>query len=136
MTPNGIRYRRGYKYQLAETYSLQTALRTGVAIITPYVDLDVAGTLTIREGYAWDGASGPAIDTRNFLRGSLVHDTIYQLIRLGLLPRAAKDTADLELVRICEDDGMCAARRWWVYKGVHNFGTAYPSNEPLVYSAP
>jgi hypothetical protein len=30
--------------------------------------------LNILEEYCWDGASGPAIDTQNFMRGSLLHD--------------------------------------------------------------
>jgi hypothetical protein len=35
------------------------------------------------KGYAWNGPSGPTLDTRNFMRGSLVHDALYQLMREG-----------------------------------------------------
>ena len=36
--------------------------------------------------YAWDGASGPAIDTPSSIANSLPHDIGYQFIRMGLLP--------------------------------------------------
>ena len=114
-----IKYRAGYEYQLAETYQVLVAVRPAVAIRTPYVDLDQYGTLTIREGYAWDGPSGPAIDTKNFMRGSLIHDALYQPMRAWLLNADQwREVADQELRRICREDGMSALRAWWVYHGV------------------
>ena len=43
--------------------------------------LNTKGHLIIKRSYAWDGPSGPTIDTKNFMRGSLVHDALYQLMR-------------------------------------------------------
>ena len=40
--------------------------------------------LLIKDGYAWDGASGPTIDTKNTQTASLVHDGLWQLIAAGL----------------------------------------------------
>lgn len=120
-----IRYRdlRTYKYELRETYQVATGIHPiGPAIRTDYLDLDEQGLLTIRAGYAWDGPSGPAIDTPNFMRGSLVHDALYQLIRMGLLPKEKRGGIDRLLLRICLEDGMSQPRAWWVYTGVRAGG--------------
>ena len=111
-----IRYRDGYKYQLVETYTCKTSI-VGQQSESEFIKLDDDGTLTIRRGYAWDGPSGPAIDTKNFMRGSLVHDALYQLMREGLIPESLRDAADRVLRDICREDGMTALRGWWVYNG-------------------
>jgi len=46
---------------------------------------DSDGGLLIKAGYSWDGPSGSAIDTKNFMQGSLVHDALYQLLRENIL---------------------------------------------------
>lgn len=116
---NRIAYRGGYKYQLAEDYQLRIGIQPELPIRTEYLQLSPEGELEVREGYAWDGPSGPAIDTANFMRGSLVHDALYQLMRAGLLDRERhREAADRVLRAICLEDGMSAARAWWVYWGV------------------
>ena len=80
------------------------------------------GRCRIRKGYAWDGPSGPTFDTRNFMRGSVVHDALYQLMREEHLNRDDwREAADDELERLCLQDGMSKARAWWVHKGVRWF---------------
>lgn len=69
--------------------------------------------LTFYVGYSWDGASGLAIDTQNTRCASLVHDGLYQAMRLGLLPRDMKALADEEMLLILKEDGMSGARRWF-----------------------
>lgn len=113
-----IRYCAGYKYQLAEDYRVVIPITPGGFIRTEYIRLDTDGTLAITEGYAWDGPSGPTIDTKNFMRGSLVHDALYQLMREGHLPQDCRDDADRVLRDICLEDGMSAIRAHWVYIGV------------------
>ncbi len=129
-----IRYRDGYKYQLVEYYSVGVSIRPPAPVEHEYIRLLPDGTLTINKGYAWDGPSGPTFDTKNFMRGSLVHDALYQLIGEGLLPMSARAQADNELRRICLEDGMIAVRAWWVYQGVHWFGdtaAATPERAPI-----
>jgi hypothetical protein len=81
---------------------------------TEFITLTPEGELIIRSGYAWDGPSGPTFDTPSSIRGSLVHDALYQLLRAELLPIDARDIADQELYRICVEDGMWKwrARLW------------------------
>lgn len=83
--PRKIHYRAGYKYQLVKDYSQQLDLRLPADIITEYISLSKSGLLTMFKGYAWDGCSGPTYDDKTNMRGGLLHDGGYQLMRLGLL---------------------------------------------------
>ncbi len=82
--------------------------------------LNIVGLLTISKGYAWDGASG-AWDTKTFMRGSLVHDALCQLINEGLLPKHCQEEADNLLKEICLEDGMNPIRAWWVHRAVRRY---------------
>lgn len=133
-----ITYREGYKYQLVADYRQQIWIVPAMRVQTSFLELGHDGMLTIRTGYAWDGASGPAIDTRNFMRGSLVHDALYQLMREGHIGQHHRNAADRMLQRICSEDGMSALRAWWVYQGVAWAGgpSASPDHDNPVLSAP
>jgi hypothetical protein len=132
-----IEYAAGYKYQLIKDYSLAVGIVPKIPFTTPFLQLDSDGRLTIRAGYAWDGPSGPTIDTQNFMRGSLVHDALYQLIREGLLPFSAKAAADKLLRELCREDGMSALRAWWVYVAVDKFGKDASKRQlPKILTAP
>jgi hypothetical protein len=136
--PPRIQYRDGYKYQLVADY-VHDLGHPGAAIRTPYLVVAPDGILTVRAGYAWDGPSGPTIDTKNFMRGSLVHDALYQLIRDGLLPEVPwREWADALLWQICREDGMCGLRAWVVWRAVRRFGapSADPAHERPVQVAP
>lgn len=124
---------RRYKYQLVEPYVLQIGIR-GNDIDTPYLRLGPEGLLEIKTFYAWDGPSGPTIDTPDFMRGSLVHDAVYQLIRMKALAYHYKAYADLLLKKICLEDGMSAFRAGYVYLAVKFFGgaAAMPGSEPPI----
>lgn len=92
-----------------------------------------SGRIEIGVGYAWDGSSGPALDTVNFMRGSLIHDALYQIIpTLPAADRAVwKQAADRELVDICGEDGMNWLRRQWVYLAVRWGGHPKERYHPL-----
>ena len=134
-----IAYKGGYKYQLKQTYTIKIPVIPPAAIHTEYISLEVNGELTLKEGYAWDGPSGPTIDTRSFMRGSLVHDALYQLMRESRLPNEEyREAADKALRAICREDGMWSVRAWWVYHGVRLFGdpAADPADRRPVTYAP
>lgn len=127
-----IHYRKitQYKYQVMETCSFSIGIKPAEEIVEPkppvktYIHLSKEGVLTISEGYAWDGPSGPTIDTKNFMRGSLVHDALYQLIRQKALAMEDRLYADQLLRRMCRTDRMSALRAFIVYLGVHWFGAS------------
>ena len=136
MIKESIQYSRGYKYQTKKDYRTRVAI-WGYNVSSQFIMLNEAGTLFIRSGYAWDGPSGPAIDTKNFMRGSLVHDALYQLMREGLLDsEQSRAVADKELQRICLEDGMSRLRAWWVYKAVKLFGGPASWVETPIETAP
>jgi hypothetical protein len=125
-----IHYRSGYKYQLAEEYSVTVSVIPDQSIVTDFVDLGADGILVIKKGYAWDGPSGPTFDTSNFMRGSLIHDALYQLMRMERLSKDQwRAEADRELKRFCLEDGMWKIRAWWVHRGVRLGGDPAASPE-------
>lgn len=111
-----------WKYQLETTWSYKTSIK-GHAFEEGFFRLDNDGLLTVFRGYCWDGPSGPTIDTKNFMRGSLVHDVLYQAIRLGHLPASLRKVADLELDKLLKVDGMWWPRRRYVYRSLRVFGS-------------
>lgn len=137
MNSRAIKYREGYKYQLAEQFRIQTKI-LGFHAHHGYIRLTVDGVLTIRTGYASDGPSGPTIDTLDFMRGAFSHDALYQLIRLGLISEECKDAADTLLRDLCIEDGMNIVRAYFVYWTVRWKGdnALYPSSDNQVITAP
>jgi hypothetical protein len=111
---------KGYKYLLVNSVGVYIKMNH-LVLETPYFSLH-NGMMTIKSGYAWDGPSGPTIDTKTFMRGSLVHDVLYQAIREGHILESYRKDADEELRRICLDDGMSRLRAWYVFKSVRMFG--------------
>ena len=132
-----IKYRKGYKYQLAEHYSRDTNIY-GYAIETEFINLDKDGCLFIRRCYAWDGASGPTIDTDNSMEASLVHDALYQLMRMELLPQSYRDYADNLFKKICIAKGMWKIRASAWHFAVQKFAgvAASPKHLRWVYVIP
>lgn len=132
-----LQYRAGYKYQVHADYQIKLNIAPPAFIYTRFIQFDEDGTLYISRGYAWDGPSGPAIDTKNFMVASLVHDALYQLIREHHLDSTVyRELADQALVQLTKEAGMWAPRRWWVYIGVRWGGGAYAQQEDPVYTAP
>jgi len=134
-----ISYKDGYRYQLKEDYVTDTGIKPDAPINTEYLILSIEGKLTVNSGYAWDGPSGPTIDTLNFMKGSLVHDALYQLMREGHLDAGKyRDVADRLLQTMCKVDGMTRLRAWWVYRGVRFGGgpSADPANSKPIIKAP
>ncbi len=119
-----MKYRKlhGYKYQLVEKFYYSV----GIEDIKGNEFASIAGHwLTIEKNYMWDGPSGPTIDTLNFMKASLVHDALYQLMREGHLDKKYKKQADKLLRGICLQSGMSKFRAWYVYMAVKFFGSGY-----------
>lgn len=130
-----MKYKPGYKYVLAEDLTVKTKIKPdhSVAVDGNWVTLDTSGVLTIKKHYAWDGASGPAIDSKNIMRGALIHDALYQLMREGGLDPKWFAAANDELHAACIEDGMSWFRAWYVHRAVSLFGArfAQPKTEEI-----
>ena len=138
-TEGYIRYRADYKYQLAYDYSIRISIKPKYNIDTDFISLDIHGNLLVKKGYAWDGPSGPVIDTEENMRASLVHDALYQLMRNKyLVTRTHRKAADQFFKDICKEDGVS---NWWAsvyYKALRKYGkpAASPQNKKKIHRAP
>ena len=131
-------FRRGFKYVTTRDFYIELSVVPLEPIALPFVTMDMQGRTCIFARYAWDGASGPTIDTLTSMIGSLVHDLGYQLIRLGLIAPEYKEYFDHLLAELCIEDGMwtCRAKIWEAF--VLKFGnhSCRPSSEPKEEVAP
>lgn len=133
-----MKYSKGYKYQIKEP------LKAFIPSLKEYGDIRygfiilTSGLLELVPGFAWDGASGPTIDTKSSMRAGAVHDALYRLIRQELLPDSAKELADELLHDICVMDGMWRWRAASWYRAVDKFAdsAADPKNKIKIKSAP
>ena len=123
-----------YKYILLEDETTELSIDFGgYAAESDYIDLS-GRTLTVKSGYAWDGASGPTLDSACSMRASLVHDALYQLMRLRKLPRTLRGDVDKELYRLCIEDGMWKwrAKTWYFFVRLFAGGAAKPKKIEFV----
>lgn len=133
-----MKYSKGFKYQLEEDFTCKTSIYPRKNIKTKFIDLSKSGYLTIREGYAWDGASGPTIDTDSSMRGGLVHDALYQLMRREWLSQDWRALADIELLEWIKKDGMNGIRAYWWHREVKKWAAsaADPESRRIIYEVP
>lgn len=138
---DSIAYSGGYKYQLRETAVFQLQeLRPPEDVATEYFWITTEGVLTIRQGYAWDGCSGPTWDTKNTMRAGLAHDALYQMMRRDEIPRnpAMRAMVDREFYALLLKDGVWPLRAKYYYKAVRKFGegATLPSGQQDIEYAP
>ena len=135
-----MKYRKGYKYQLAEDDWLQTNIIPPSPIDLQFITLDMTRRLGLRSGYASDGPSGLTIDTKATIPGAFFHDGACQLVRMGWLPHVPEMIAKINMMAYKKwlDDGMWKwrAKNW--HGALENFGgfALDPKNVKKVYEAP
>ena len=145
-------YKDGYKYLVTRPYSIKldiipfkviclsfkTCDISGNCVEASLVTMTIDGKTTVFPGYAWDGASGPTIDTLSSMIASLIHDVIYQFIRLGLIDEKYKEYADQCLHDLCTEDGMMELRAdiWKFAVDCFGKGSILPSAEHSELVAP
>ena len=122
--------RKHWKYKLASDFTYATGI-TGKPTDWQYLSMDAEGNLTIRNGYCWDGPSGPARDTENAMKGSLVHDALYQMISEGRLSGDDRKRCDEILREVCIASGMSKARAQAFYRAVRLAGGNYVKSQLL-----
>jgi len=122
-----------YKYQCLISLMIQTDI-TGVGINTAdypkYLGLDPSGLLYIKSGYAWNGSNW-SFD-KHAMIASVVHDALYQLMRLGLLSRTVfRKPADALYRDLCIAEGMSRIGAAMRYRGLRWFGkgSTYPKKK-------
>jgi hypothetical protein len=113
-----------YKYMLAEDYKIHINIM-GFSFSNKYFRLYKNGSLVVKKYYCWDGASGPTWDDRSNMRGSLIHDVIYQMIRMHFLHKKYRAYADDLFYKLLREDGMCLIRAKYYWLAVRSVGWIY-----------
>ena len=111
-----------YKFKVEENFSIELPFKIP-DFVHPYASLK-DGILSVKRGYAWDGASGPIINTRDTLVASLVHAVLYQAMRLNLIKSSKENRkiADKNFFEILKMNGVNSIRRKVWYLAVRLFG--------------
>ena len=111
-----------YKFKVEENFSIELPFKIQ-DFVHPYASLK-DGILSVKRGYAWDGASGPIINTCDTLVASLVHDVLYQAMRLNLIKSSKENRqiADKNFFEILKIHGVNSIRRKVWYFAVRLFG--------------
>ena len=111
-----------YKFKVEENFSIELPFKIP-DFVHPYASLK-DGILSVKRGYAWDGASGPIINTRDTLVARLVHDVLYQAMRLNLIKSSKENRqiADKNFFEILKMNGVNSIRRKVWYFAVRLFG--------------
>lgn len=111
-----------YKFKVEENFSIKLPYKIP-DFEHPYAS-SKDSILSVKRGYAWDGASGPIINTRDTLVASLVHDVLYQAMRLNLIKSNSenKKIADKIFFEILKMHGVNSIRRKVWYLAVRLFG--------------
>ncbi len=131
---------RKYKYKLEADYAITISIDHDCH--NSYISLDKQ-KLLLKKGYVWDGSSVPLkrfipkwlFDSDKYCKtASLVHDSLCQLMREELLPKARKEQADKIYRNMCLDGGMGkrqANLRFWALRKFGDGGIEkekYPRN--------
>lgn len=111
---------RNWKYQLTKDYVVETGIFIPNLIYTNYFNMEIEGKLTIKSGYAWDGATFYP-DFKDIMRGSLVHDCLLQMVTEHFITPECRKLADNLLKKICLDDGMPETEAHLVHQAVRNY---------------
>ena len=113
------RMREDCKYELVDYYTHEFKWNLLVPFfLNSYIEHTKANVVVFKPGFVWDGPSGPALDTANGMRASLVHDALYAMAKTYNMSSQFRRLADKELYRIAREDGMSWFRASYWYLGV------------------
>jgi len=131
-------------YQLLDSYYQETPITLEEAVSIDFASLSAEGLLIVKAGYVWDGPSGKILgidftpDNEYSMRGSLIHDALYEFMRKGKIDTEWRLTADILFKNALIEDGMSTiqARIWFL--AVRRFAKDYadPKNAREALVAP
>jgi len=126
------------KYQLAKDLYFEIPhwpyddIVTDLIEVKTYADTTI---LVIKKYWCYDGPSGPAIDTDNFMEPSAAHDALYWLMRWKLIPIEYKTFADNLMYELCLENGMSKIRAKYCCWAVKRFAkkAANEAGKRIIY---
>jgi len=119
-----VRFRtpKQYKYKTFGEFTCYINAPREITVYTDFVEMG-AGEITIADEYAWDGSTG--VSDKHSIIASLVHDALYQLMRLGLVDLKYRIVADRIYRDMCIAEGMSRIEAGIRYQGLRWFGEKY-----------
>lgn len=127
-----IKYKHGFKFYLAEDFSLRIDGLPDANVLPLYKMSMANGTLTISKGYMWD----KGFRDKRFVRATLVQEALYQLIRLGYLPYEWRSKSNAIYFGLLVEDGVPKPIAWMMKKWVDVFGNVAANKTRKVLVAP
>jgi len=133
-----IRYKRGFKFVTVGIVTEYVGIFPPKSICFEWGLLSINGYLTVKDEYPWNGMSGIPLNIKSSVRGVLIHDVLYRLIRLGLLDIKWKTPGDEVLRKFCIEDGMWKWVADTIFAAVQRWGLSStgPKAEPKIMEAP
>lgn len=137
-----MKIKKGYKYQLVEEpFMFKLPIQPGQPPqgeecwkVPPFIVLWPDGQCYVEIGFAYNGASGPTIDTDNTIVPTLKHDVGYLLIAEGILPEDPwRELFDKELYKDLLERGMDETRAKIWFEAVRAFGLEAATTKDEVY---
>ena len=132
-----MKYKSGYKYQLTEDEVFKAPFYPKIPIDTDYISLTSSGIMTLKRGFAWNGANF-VIDRKSNMVASAFHDALYKLMRMRLLDHKEWRLADTVYAELQERDGACKISIMLDMLGlkIASGVCAKPKNRVVIYTAP
>ena len=127
------------EYQVVKLFAIQTPIFPEEPIVTDFYILHKDGLLELKVGYVWNGGDWPAVNTRNMIYGSVIHDPFCQMLRAGQLDWQWRIAVNRFFVAVLKSIGTILIKRGpsylvkarlailnrrckWVYKGIDKLG--------------
>jgi hypothetical protein len=112
--PQTLFYRSGYWHQVVRDFWIQTPFRPEIDIDARWVYMSTEGLMQIKAGFGCDGTSFYPRWVKKLLhkifkkllKGSVCHDALYYLYKLGLLPLETRLEADAFAEKVWRDSGV------------------------------
>ena len=123
--------RKKWKYVLQKDYTCQADIPVDELCDLAFLKLEKNGNLTIKKNYAFDGATGLIFTPKSLIKGSLIHDALYQLIREKKIDIKCKKIADEILAQNCIESKIPKIFVWLVSLGVRLFGRFFIKDDIL-----
>ena len=128
------KWRRKYKYELTQDHTMWLRdLPAGIQLKehrSKYIELTKNSHgewwLTVKKGYQWDGTSGYiTIDTKSSMRGGLIHDVLFQLMRERVLAQNCFEWVNRLFRKILLEDGFSRFRASYYFFAVQHFARRF-----------
>lgn len=104
-----------HHFRLLNDVDVATSISLAHEFKTPYLAMSEAGHLKIKAGYRWSLPWYVYSHSPEWVKAVLVHDALYELIRLGVVTVQHKKQIDQLFVYLCKAAGVKRMGIFWVY---------------------